>query len=68
MEMPPETRQQLEQLEQIVKEICARSHEQTMREIRPYTDAISSIRMMYPQPILISDAMAAVLLKGKQND
>lgn len=68
MEMPFETRQKLEQLENIVKEICARNQEQTMREIKPYINVISSIRMMYPQPTLLSEAMAAVLLGSKQND
>lgn len=68
MEMPFETRLHLEQLENIIKEICARNHAQTMREIEPYTKAISSIRSMYPPTILLSEAMAAVLLGGKQND
>ena len=65
MEMPFETRQQLEQLENIVKEICARNQEQTMREIEPYINAISSIRMMYPNPLFIPLDMITDLL-GEQ--
>ena len=63
MEMPFEIREQLNQLEEIVKRIHFEHIEQLRRNVEPYVREIALINSLYPQPLLVTDLQMLGILK-----
>jgi len=54
MEMPFETKLQLEEMEKLIKEIQFKYMESARKECEPLIKAITSIYSMYPKPLMVS--------------